>query len=77
MTDRDAIEEKLAWLERYVLDLDNVVRGLGDEVVALRREVAALKASRAESAEARAGTPMDPDEDPGFDALLYEKPPHY
>ena len=67
MQDRDEVEIKLAWMERYVLDLDGVVRGLAEEVVRLREEVQELRARRASG--------EDAGEEP-FD-LLYEKPPHY
>ncbi len=67
MQDRDEIEVKLAWLERYVVELDGVVRGLADEVVTLRAELAELRAARAAGGE-------EPDD--GTD-LVYEKPPHY
>lgn len=69
MEERVELEAKLAWLEKYVLELDGVIRSLGDEVIELRREVAELRA-----AAAREGGSEDDDEDAG---VSYEKPPHY
>lgn len=69
MDDRDEIEAKLAWLEKYVAELDGVVRGLTDEVVALRAEVAELRAARSSNPEAGETSET-------FD-LAYERPPHY
>ncbi|MFN7146917.1 MAG: SlyX family protein [Myxococcota bacterium] len=68
MDDRDEIEAKLAWLEKYVVELDGVVRGLADEVVTLRRELGDLRAARAAAGE--------DDADAGG-SITYEKPPHY
>ncbi len=66
------LEMKMAWLENQVSDLDAVVRGLGDELVALRREVAELRAASTRRSEG------DSVEEEGDDeALRYEKPPHY
>lgn len=69
MDERDEIEVKLAWLEKYVVELDGVVRGLADEVVTLRAELAELRAVRAANPEEGEGSET-------FD-LSYEKPPHY
>ena len=63
-----AIEEKLAHLERYLLDLDAVVRGVCDEVGRLQIELARLRDARAPGT-----TPAEPQEG----ALEYEVPPHY
>ncbi len=68
MQEREEIEEKLAWLEKYVSELDGVVRGLADEVVKLRAELAELRTARAEEGG------EESDDDGG---LRYEKPPHY
>lgn len=71
-TDTRELEVKMAWLENQVSELDAVVRGLGDELVALRREVAELRAASTRRAE---GEPADDEGDD--EALRYEKPPHY
>ncbi|MDP2307784.1 MAG: SlyX family protein [Pseudomonadota bacterium] len=63
------LEMKMAWLENQVSELDAVVRGLGDELLTLRREVAELRAAAVRRSE---GEPAD---DEG--SLNYEKPPHY
>lgn len=66
------LEMKVAWLENQASELDAVVRGLGDELVALRREVAELRAASARRSQS------DPDgAEDDEDALRYEKPPHY
>ena len=70
MDQRDEVEAKLAWLEKYVGELDGVVRGLADEVIALRAEVTELRAART------AGREGQETIDGGYD-LGYEKPPHY
>ena len=58
----EKIEEKLAWLEHTLLELDGVVRGLQAEIIGLRRELQEV-ASRQE--------PRDPE------ARTWEVPPHY
>jgi hypothetical protein len=69
------LEMKLAWLEKYVGDLDVVVRGLSDEVVALRREVTELREAAARPASGAPGG--DGEEDDEEPVLRYEVPPHY
>ncbi len=64
-SDRTELEAKLAWLENYVTQLDEVVRGLAEDVVALQREVKDLREGRASA------------EEPDEDSPMYEKPPHY
>lgn len=39
----DQLEVKLAYLERHLLDLDEVVRAVADDVQRLRTEVADLR----------------------------------
>lgn len=70
------LEVKVAWLENQVSELDAVVRGLGDELAALRREVEELRAA------GRTRRPGDAEgeeaaEDADGMGLRYEKPPHY
>jgi uncharacterized coiled-coil protein SlyX len=71
MADQTELETKMAWLENLVGELDSVVRGLGDELATVRREVAELRA-----AAARRGDDPESDEDDGT-SMTYEKPPHY
>lgn len=70
MDERTSIEEKLAWMEHYVLELDGVVRGLAGQVEELRAEVLRLRASRAE------GGGEEEQPEPGA-LLVHERPPHY
>jgi uncharacterized coiled-coil protein SlyX len=70
MADQTELEAKMAWLENLVGELDAVVRGLGDELEGVRREVAELRA-----AAARRGEDSSDDDDGG--SITYEKPPHY
>jgi uncharacterized coiled-coil protein SlyX len=67
--DRISLEEKLAWLEHHVGELDGVVRGLASQVAELEMEVARLRAARADGGDTAAPEPG------AF--LLHEKPPHY
>jgi uncharacterized coiled-coil protein SlyX len=64
-----ALEEKMAYLEKYLADLDGVVRGIYDELSAVRREVEHIRTASAppttEAAEAQE------------EMLEYEVPPHY
>ena len=58
----ETVQERVAWLEKYVSELDEVVRTMADELRALRAEVASLREP-----------PGDPDGNPGG----WEVPPHY
>lgn len=62
------VEEKIAYLEHFVGELDGVVRELHDGLAAVRREVGALRARLETSAEADGDDPDD---------LEAQKPPHY
>ena len=74
MSEHDVdLEIKVAWLENSLAELDAVVRGLGDELGALRREVVELRATVARVPGA-GDTPADAE---GEDGLSYEVPPHY
>ncbi len=71
MDENVELQVKMAWLENQVNELDAVVRALGDELAALRREVAELRAAGTRRAD---GEPEDAAEE---EAAIYEKPPHY
>ncbi len=45
----DEVEVKLSYLERHILDLDGVVRGLADEVHRLKAELAELQDAGSET----------------------------
>lgn len=64
MTEVEKLEEKVAWLEHTLLELDGVVRGLQSEIVGLRRELAEVQLRQQSE-------PQDPE------ARTYEVPPHY
>jgi len=67
MDDRvTVVEEKLAHLEKYVSELDGVVREMHDQIAALKREVGRMQ-DRIEQAQEG--------EDP--DDLEANRPPHY
>ncbi len=60
------VEEKIAYLEQFLGELDGVVRELHDGLAAVRREVGGLREQIARPAE------EDDSDDPGA-----QKPPHY
>jgi SlyX protein len=60
------LEEKIAYLERHVVEQDKVMLEFGDELIRLRRELKLLR-ERAGSP----GLPETPDEPAD------ERPPHY
>lgn len=60
----EKLEEKVAWLEHALLELDGVVRSLQGEIMGLRRELAEVSARQQQE-------PQDPE------ARTYEVPPHY
>jgi SlyX protein len=63
----ERVEERLAWLERHVLEQDRVMLALTEELQRLKRESAAVR-ERVAGAEGGAGAgPVPPD----------ERPPHY
>ena len=67
MTDRlTNVEEKIAYLEKFVADLDGVVRELHDGLDAARREMGQLRAQLEK-----------PREDDDGDDLEAQRPPHY
>lgn len=45
----DEVEVKLAFLERHILELDGVVRGLSDQVHRLKAELAELQDAGSET----------------------------
>lgn len=59
----DEVEVKLAYLERYLSDLDAVVRGLADQLARLEKDVASLAAQAQGGGETPSGG--------------HEVPPHY
>lgn len=63
----ERIEERIAWLERHVVEQDKAVLELADEVQRLKRELAALR----ERAAAREAAPAE------GEAPANERPPHY
>ncbi len=60
------VEEKIAYLEKFVADLDVVVRELHDGLDAARREIGQLRSQLEQ-----------PREEDGGDDLEAHKPPHY
>ena len=58
----ERLEERIAWLERHVLEQDKVMLTQGDDLKKLRDAVAAMR-ERMNSRE----SPLDPN----------ERPPHY
>lgn len=67
------LEVRMAFLERTLSDLDEVVRQTADEVVHVRTLLEQLR-EQVQSG-AAAGEAASGDEAPS--GLLYEKPPHY
>ncbi len=63
-----ALEERIAWLERTLSSLDEVVRELATENSRLRREVGELAEQVRNSDERLPEGQVD---------LAYERPPHY
>ena len=67
MSDRiTGVEEKLAYLEKFVTELDGVVRELHDGLDAVRREMKQVRAQIEQ-----------PGEDDDGDDLQANRPPHY
>lgn len=67
------LEVRLAFLERTLSDLDEVVRETADGIVRVRATLDDLRAQV--QAAGQPGEAATGDEAPG--GLLYEKPPHY
>jgi len=61
------VEEKIAYLEKFVSDLDGVVRELHDMLGAVRRDVGTLRSKIEQQSQ----------EDDGSDDLEAQRPPHY
>ena len=61
------VEEKIAYLEKFVTELDGVVREMHDTLTAVRREAGELRAQVDRQAPG----------DDGSDDLEAQKPPHY
>ena len=58
-------EEKLAWLEHHVMELDSVIQELHTQMAGMRKELLRLQEQQAKA--------PDPVEAP----MQYEVPPHY
>ncbi|GAB5559194.1 MAG: hypothetical protein SynsKO_08410 [Synoicihabitans sp.] len=58
----ERLEERIAWLERHLLEQDKVMMSQGDEIAKLKEGIISLR-ERISSRE----TPLDPN----------ERPPHY
>lgn len=70
MNDRlTRVEEKIAYLEQFVGELDGVVREMHSNLDGLRRDLAQLRAQAEQDRQA------DPNDDPND--LEAHKPPHY
>ncbi len=66
MNDRiDAVEARVAWLEKNLSDLDEVVRALGDDLRLMRAEL-----ERMREAQTAAGDDLS-------SGQKWEVPPHY
>jgi SlyX protein len=59
------LEERLAWLERHVVEQDKAMLEMSDDLTRLRRELLALRDRQS------SGSPSEPDE------TANERPPHY
>lgn len=59
------LEERLAHLQRHVVEQDKAMLELGDLVAQLRRELAALQSR------------LEPASPPADDSAADERPPHY
>lgn len=66
------LEEKVAHLERYVADLDGVVREMNERMDHFAREAKALRAIVDAARDGDGGPGPTPGEDP-----LNERPPHW
>ncbi len=66
------LEEKVAHLERYVADLDGVVREMNDRMDRFAREAKALRAIVEAARKADEGAQGAADDD-----LLDDRPPHW
>lgn len=68
MDDRlTTVEEKIAYMEKFVTELDGVVRELHDALDAVRRDIGTLRTQFQRQSQ----------EDDGADDLEAQKPPHY
>lgn len=63
------VEEKIAYLEQFVGELDGVVRQMHGSLDGLRREIALLRTQTEQAGQSDQG--IDPDD------LEAHKPPHY
>jgi len=66
------LEEKVAHLERYVTDLDSVVRAMNERMDRFAREAAALRALVDAAREGDRKSGSEPGDDPQD-----ERPPHW
>jgi uncharacterized coiled-coil protein SlyX len=78
MSDRlTTVEEKIAYLEQFVGELDGVVRELHDSLAAVRREMGQLRGQLEQAAQDGPDAPDAPDGPDTTDDLEAHKPPHY
>ncbi len=66
-----AVEEKIAYLEQFVGELDGVVRELNDSLAAVRREMGQLRGQLEQAAQDGSEGPDSTDD------LEAHRPPHY
>ena len=59
------LEERLAWLERHVVEQDKAMLEMSDDIIRLRRELHALRDRQTPGDSGESGSPSD------------ERPPHY
>ncbi|MBK9990116.1 MAG: SlyX family protein [Verrucomicrobia bacterium] len=59
------LEERLAWLQRHVVEQDKAMLEMSDDIIRLRRELHALKDRQAPGDSSEPGSMAD------------ERPPHY
>jgi SlyX protein len=59
------LEERLAWLERHVVEQDKAMLEMSDDIIRLRRELRALKERQSSGDLGESGSLAD------------ERPPHY
>ncbi len=61
----ERLEERLAWLERHVVEQDKVMLEMADDIARLKRELLVQRDRLASAVQGEQGAPAD------------ERPPHY